>query len=45
VLTIGSAWEEEGSDFPGTFQGNIDDLRFYQKILTADEVKAIYDKN
>jgi hypothetical protein len=44
VLTIGSAWEEEGTDFPGTFQGNIDDLRFYQKTLTADEVKAIFDK-
>lgn len=41
VVTMGSAWEEDGSDWPGTYQGLMDDVRFYQKALTADEVAAI----
>jgi Concanavalin A-like lectin/glucanases superfamily len=40
-VTIGSAWEEDGSDWPGTYQGLMDDVRFYQKALTADEIAAI----
>lgn len=41
VVTIGSAWEEDNGDWPGTYQGLMDDLRFYQKALTADEIAAI----
>jgi beta-galactosidase len=41
VVTMGSAWEEDGSDWPGTYQGLMDDVRFYQKALTADEIAAI----
>ena len=41
VVTIGSAWEEDGSDWPGTYQGLMDDVRFYQKALTADEIAVI----
>lgn len=42
VVTIGAAWEEEGSDWPGTFQGLMDDVTFYDSALSADQIAAIF---
>ena len=41
TVTIGAAWEEEGAEWPGTFQGSMDDLRFYPTALSADEIASI----
>jgi Concanavalin A-like lectin/glucanases superfamily len=45
VVTIGAAWEEEGSDWPGTFQGLMDDVTFYDSALSAEEIAAIFENN
>ena len=43
VITMG-AGSEEGDTWPGTFSGLMDDVRFYQKALTADDINAIYNE-
>jgi hypothetical protein len=45
VITMGSAWEEPGSDWPGTLQGYMDDVRFYQSILSEEAIFAIYEES
>jgi hypothetical protein len=43
VVTIGAAMEEEGSDWPGTFQGTMDDVRFYPDALSEEDIIAIFE--
>jgi len=44
ISTIGAAFEEAGGDWPGNFQGLMDDLRFYQSALSPDEIAAIVNE-
>ena len=44
IVTIGAAWEEEGGDWPGTFQGMMDDIRFYQYALSEEEIIGIFEE-
>jgi len=44
----GTLWDAEGwggYDFPGAnhFKGQLDDIKFYHKVLTANEIKLMYD--
>lgn len=41
-LIIGSHKNKTDKD-NGQFTGDIDDLRFYERVLTADDVKALYN--
>lgn len=40
-IVIGAANEFPGEGWPGTYQGLMDDVRFYPTALTADKIKAI----
>jgi len=42
VITMG-AGSEEGDTWPGTYCGLMDDVRFYQKALTSEDIEAIYN--
>jgi hypothetical protein len=46
VIIGADAYEDMGPD-PGFghFQGFIDDIRIYDRVLSADEIEALYDKN
>jgi len=44
----GTLWDAEGwggYDFPSAnhFKGQLDDIKFYHKVLTANEIKLMYD--
>lgn len=41
VVTIGGAQEEPGGDWPGIFQGLMDDVTFYPTALSAEEIAAL----
>jgi hypothetical protein len=43
VITMGAAWEEPGGDWPGTLQGYMDDVRFFQNVLPEDAILTIYE--
>jgi len=43
VITMG-AGSEEGDVWPGTYVGLMDDVRFYQKALTDEEIVAIFNE-
>jgi hypothetical protein len=44
MVTIGAAAEEEGSDWPGIFQGSLDDIRYYETVLSEEEIVAIFEE-
>jgi hypothetical protein len=44
VITMGSAWEESGAGWPGTLQGYLDDVRFFQSFLSEDAIFAIFEE-
>ena len=39
-LTVGA--EKVGKNNPGGFNGMLDDIRFYSRVLTAEEAKHLY---
>ncbi len=41
AVTIGAAAEEEGGDWPGIFQGILDDIIFFDVALSADDIADI----
>jgi hypothetical protein len=41
-LTIGEAFHSPGNAFSQPFEGRIDELGYYQRALSADEVKSIF---
>jgi hypothetical protein len=43
VITMGAAWEEPGADWPGTLQGNMDDVKFFQSVLSEEAIVSIYE--
>lgn len=43
VITMGAAWEAPGEGWPGTLQGNLDDVRFYPEVLSEEDIIAIYE--
>ena len=44
IITIGAAAEEPGADWPGIYQGLIDDVRFYQEALDAAAIADIFNE-
>ena len=41
IVTIGAAAEEPGGDWPGIFQGTLDDVIFFNTALSADDIADI----
>jgi hypothetical protein len=43
VITMGAAWEEPGAGWPGTLQGYMDDVMFFQNVLSEEAIFSIYE--
>jgi hypothetical protein len=43
VFTMGAAWEAPGEEWPGTLQGNMDDVAFYPFWLGEEDIFAIFE--
>jgi hypothetical protein len=41
VVVLGFLKEKPGSDYPGAFGGRMDDVRFYNRALTPEEIRAM----
>jgi len=41
VVVLGFVKGKSGSDYPGAFRGRMDDVRFYDRALTPEEIQAM----